>query len=341
MKVIFLTLLGLSFAVATVRAQSTTPILSGAFQFVGSSNDGVPSFQPVIYPVLVAPIGDHWLIESRGELQGFIFRENGKSGPYQALFFAGLDYGQLDYIANAHLTITAGRFLTPFNIYNERYDAVWIRNFQDPPIIYTIGTRTTGSSNGFMVRGVAAARENWELNYTAYFSALSTIENLQSGRAAGGRMGVFLPQSGFEIGVSYQRFLQNGDYNATGAYFVWEPLSVPLNVRAEYAHSPNGQGYWLEGAYRFAKDRQSLSWASRLQAVARVQQFFKGTFSPQAFLPATDTNRFDFGLNYYLPHEIRLNGSYGRRFSTAGNANIWNLQITYRFLFPAFPGAAK
>src|SRR5271165_156933 len=104
MRRLFLTLLAFLCAVPAVRAQSTTPILSGAMQFVGTSNYGAPSFQPAIYPVLVVPIGDHWLIESRAELQGFISRENGTSGPYQAQFFATLDYAQLDYIANSHVT---------------------------------------------------------------------------------------------------------------------------------------------------------------------------------------------------------------------------------------------
>lgn len=321
--------------------QSSTPILSGGMQFVGTSNAGVDFFQPVISPVLAAPIGDHWLIESRGELQGFFAREDGTSGPYQGQFFTTLDYAQLDYIANSHLTITVGRFLTPFNIYNERYGPAWIRNFQDPAIIYTIGTRSTASSDGFMFRGVAVAHENWQWNYTAYFSTLSNIKNLQSGRAAGGRTGIFLPIKGIEVGVSYQRFLQNGDYSAQGSYFVWQPPSIPFDVRAEYAHSPGGQGYWLEAAYRLAANRRNTTGLARLQPVARVQQFSAGTPSPNAFLPSRDTNRVDFGLNYYLPHEVRLNGSYGRQFAPGGNANIWNFQITYRFLFPAWPGGSK
>jgi len=285
----------------------------------------------------VAPFGDHWLVESRAELLGFIARSNGTTGPYSGQFFASLDYLQLDYIANPHLTITAGRFLTPFNIYNERFP-VWIAIFQDVPIIYPIGTRTSGSSNGGMVRGVAVAREKWIWTYVAYFSAASTTENLQAGRAAGGRTGVFLPQAGFEVGASYQRFLQSGDYNATGAYLAWQPRQIPLDVRAEYAHSPAGQGYWLEGAYRLASSRNESGWLSRLQAAGRVQQFFAGTPAPGTFLPTVDVNQYDFGLNYYLPHEVRLNGSYGRQFSSAGNANIWNFGITYRFLFPAWPG---
>ena len=328
-------------AAAGIRAQSNTPILSGAVAFVGSTNGGVSSFQPVIAPVLVAPLGEHWLVESRADVQGFFARENGTTGPYNGQFFAALDYLQLDYIANSHLTVTAGRFLTPFNIYNERFSALWIANLEDPPIIFAIGTRTSASSNGFMVRGNAIARENWTLTYTAYFSALTTVENLPSGRAAGGRTGLFLPHQGVEIGASYQRFLQSGQYNAAGTYFAWQPPQIPLDVRAEYAHSRGGDGYWLEGAYKLAGTRGTNTWLGRLQAVGRVQQFFKGNPTPEDLLPSVNVNQFDIGLNYYLPHDVRLNGSYGRQFSSAGNFNVWNFAITYRFLFPAWPGGHK
>lgn len=340
MKRILTILFGLFCAASGLRGQSDVPILSGALAFQGTTSGGVNSFQPIIVPVLVAPFGDHWVIESRGEIQGFIARENGTSGPYSGQFFASFHYLQVDYIANSHLTVTVGRFLTPFNIYNERFP-LWIANLEDTPIIFTIGTRTSASSNGGMVRGVAVARSTWLLNYTAYASTSTTTENLQSGRAAGGRIGLFLPQVGVELGASYQGFLQSGDYNAAGTYFAWQPPQIPLDVRAEYAHSPGGQGYWLEGAYRFAANRDMSSWLSRLQAVARVQQYFKGRPMPEDLLPSADVNQFDFGLNYYLPHNVRLNGSYGREYSSRGNANIWNFEIVYRFLFPAWPGEHK
>lgn len=341
MKRTSVVLLGILCTACGSRAQSdppNVPILSGAVGFLGSTTAGASAYQPLIAPVLVVPFGNKWLIESRADVQGFIARENGTSGPYNAQFAAALDYLQVDYIANAHLTITAGRFLTPFNIYNERLSAVWIANLEDSPIIFPIGTRTSASSNGGMVRGVAISRPTWLVNYTAYFSAASTTENLQAGRAAGGRAGVFLPQAGLEVGASYQRFLQNGDYNASGAYVVWEPPQIPLDVRGEYAHSPGGQGYWLEGAFRLASSRSASDALSRLQVVARVQQFFKGSPLPQDLLPSADVNQFDFGANYYLPHNVRLNGSYGRAYSTTGNFNLWNFGVTYRFLFPAWPG---
>jgi hypothetical protein len=325
----------------SVSAQQDVPILSGALAFNTSTTGGATSLTPTLAPVLVAPFGDHWLVESRADLLGFFSQQNGTSGPYNGQVFATLDYLQVDYIASPHLTITVGRFLTPFNIYNERFSAVWIANLQDSPIIFTIGTRTSASSNGGMFRGVVLQRPNWLLNYTAYFSVLNSTENLQAGRAAGGRIGLFLPKSGIEIGASYQRFLQNGDYNASGTYLSWQPPQTPVDIRAEYAHSPGGQGYWLEAAMHVARSRSDTTWLGRMQTVARVQQFFKGVPTPGDVLPSTDANQFDLGLNYYLPHDVRLNASYGRQYSSAGNANIWNFQIAYRFLFPAWPGESK
>ena len=333
-------LLLLSSAVI-LSAQSETPIISGGVQYLSTTAGGATVFQPVISPVVAIPLGDRWLIESRGTFDEVIFRENGSTGPYHALTFSSVDYLQLDYIASPHLTITVGEFLTPFNIYNERLGAVWIHNLADAPLIAGIGTRTSSSSDGAMVRGVAVARKNWELDYTAYFSALVNARHFAAGRSAGGRVGVFMPRSRLEVGISYQRFLQDQHLNSWGTYLVWQPNAAPLELRAEYAHTLGGQGYWVEGAYRFSRFRGPTSLLGRLQTVARMQQFYLGKPAPDDVNPGADTQKFDFGLNYYLPHNFRLNGSYGRQFSSLGNTNIWNLQITYRFLFPLIPGGSK
>ena len=129
--------------------------------------------------------------------------------------------------------------------------------------------------------------------------------------------------------------------NSVGGYLSWQPDTVPLTVRGEYAHSPRGQGYWLEGAYRFSHYRGRDSVLGRLQALARVQQFFRLEPGTGDFLPHKDTQRVDFGWNYYLPHEIRLNATYGRLLSPSGNLNVWNFGVTYRFLFPLFPGGKQ
>jgi hypothetical protein len=337
---LFALLLSLSAAWA-ISAQSSTPIISGGVQYLSTTSGGVTVFQPTISPVVTIPFGDHWLIESRGTFDEFISREDGATGPYHSLTFSSVDYLQLDYVANSHLTIVVGDFLTPFNIYNERIAPIWIHNLSDAPLIAGIGTRTSGSSEGGMLRGVAVSHKDWQLNYVAYFSALVSAHQFNAGRSAGGRVGTFIPSKRLEIGMSFQRFLQDQHLNSWGTYLVWQPSSAPLDLRAEYAHTRGGQGYWIEGAYRFSRFRGPDSWLGRLQAIGRVQQFYLGTPSPDDANPGADTQQVDFGLNYYLPHNLRLNTSYGRQFSSLGNSNIWNFQITYRFLFPLLPGGSK
>jgi hypothetical protein len=339
-RVLGVTLL-LLLACSGLAAQSDTPIISGGVQFLSTTSGGVTFFQPTIAPVVVVPIGQHWLLESRATFDEFIARENGTTGPYHASTFTSIDYLQLSYLVNPHLTVTVGEFLTPFNIYNERLSPVWIHNVADAPLIAGIGTRTSGSSDGAMVRGVVVEKKTWTLNYTAYFSALVDASKFGAGRSAGGRVGVFVPRTRLEVGVSYQRFLQDLHLNSWGTYLVWQPRAAPLELRAEYAHTRGGQGYWMEGTYRFSRFNGSTNWLNRLQAIGRVQQFYLGTPSPDDVIPGADTKAVDFGLNYYLPHNLRLNGTYGRQFSPFGNANIWNLQVTYRFLFPLIPGGSK
>jgi hypothetical protein len=326
---------------ASAEAQETVPILSGGAGFFGASAAGAQYYQPVLAPVLTVPLGEKWLIESRADLREFISRENGTSGPYQGKFFGTLEYLQLDYLANSHVTITAGRFLTPFGIFNERLSAIWIDKFQDPPVIAAIGTGR-GYSDGFMLRGLLLASTGFQLNYAAYFSTLSTVEKFESQRGTGGRIGVFLPGTRLELGASYRRTLEDGGENSTGVDLSWAPHAAPVEIKGEWSHSDSGHGYWIQASYRLSHLTGSDSGLGRLEPVVRMQQFFRSKPVPDDALPAGNLQRPEFGLNYYLPHEIRLNGSYARQyFSNTTDSNVWEFGITYRFLFPLWPGGAK
>jgi hypothetical protein len=326
---------------AAASAQSSVPILSGGGGLFGVTQGGATTFQPVLAPVLVVPLGESWLIESRGDLREFVSREDGTTGPRQSQFFGTLEYLQLDYNANSHLTITAGRFLTPFGIFNERLSAIWINKFQDAPIIAAIGT-AAGYSNGFMLRGALISNRRYAVNYIAYFSTLSTISNLESERTSGGRVGVFFLGTRVEIGTSYERTLQNQRMNSFGTDLSWLPHRLPLEVKGEWAHSLGGHGYWLYGAYRLSQLGGGDSAIGRLEPVFRMQQFFRSQLIAGDSLPPSNVRLPEFGLNYYLPHEIRLNASYGREnISQSTDINVWNIGITYRFLFPLWPGESK
>ncbi len=340
---IYRILLAVLLAVSTghsARGQDYVPVISGAVGMLSTTEGGTHILSPVIVPVLAAPLGDHFLIEARGELEEFYVQNNG-TGPYTHQFFGTPDYVQIDYTATSWLTIVAGRYLTPFGIYNERLAPIWIHNLQDPPIIYPIGTRTTASSLGGMARGVFTPDSNVEINYAAYYSTFNRSTNWGAGREVGGRVGFFFPKKRLEVGMSYQRFLQDQHFNSFGAHLSWQPYSAPLDVKAEFAHSASGYGYWAEAAYRLSRFRGADSALGRLQPVFRMQQFVRLQQIAGDVLPGVNTQQADFGFDYYLPHEVRINADYSRQFSGQGNLNIWDVGITYRFMFPLWPGGSK
>lgn len=323
---------------ARIASAQNVPIISGALGFLDSKNTGINFFQPVAAPVVVAPLGKHLLAESRFDLRGFYEPKNGTSGPYQGSFIGSTQYLQLDYLALDKLTFTAGRYLTPFGTYNERLTAIWIQKFQDAPLIFPIGTRTTGSSDGAMVRGVLVAKPLFHLDYIGYFSVSSSVAQFQAARAAGDRVDVYFPSKRLEIGTSYARFLQGTQNNSTGVDLWWQPYRFPLDVRSEYAHGPHAEGYWVEAGYRLSQLGGPYSFFGRFEPVFRMQQVFRNSPGPGDGLPAANTQQADFGLDYHFPHEVRLNTSYSRKFSATGNGNIWDVSLTYRFLFPMWRG---
>ena len=208
-------------------------------------------------------------------------------------------------------------------------------------MIYPIGTRTSGASDGVMLRGAAFSRSNVQVNYAGYFSAHSGVNKFQAARSAGGRAEVYLPEKRLELGVSYSRFLEGQHYNSTGVHLWWEPRKIPLQVRSEYAHGQHSQGYWIETSYRLSQINGPESWIGRLEPLFRMQQSFRhspNTGGQSDGLPQKDAQQADFGLEYNLPHEIRLNGSYSRAFAGNGNGNIWDISLTYRFLLPLWWG---
>jgi hypothetical protein len=249
-----------------------------------------------------------------------------------------VDYLQLDFIANPYVTVTAGRFLTPFGIFNERLYPIWIRNLQTDPLILPIGVGPSNASTGAMVRGGFQATSGININYAAYFSALSTITlsnvtPLDSDRSAGGRLGIFIPNARLEIGGSFQHLLQNERSNSFGFHGGWQPPALPLELRGEYQRSASGSGYWIEPAYRLTQIPIWRYAMSRTQVVARLQQYFVGALASDS-LPPVNTREFEFGVNYYFRDGLRAVSSYGRQFSEAENKNIWTIGLTYRFAFP-------
>jgi hypothetical protein len=323
---------------ATAMWAQDTPLISGGVGFITLTTAGNTTYIPIINPLLAAPLGNHLLVESRATIADSFFPRGGGQSGYKSSSFLGLSFLQLDYLANRHATLVAGEFLTPFGTYNERLTPIWIGNFENAPLIFPVGVMSTGSSVGGMLRGSAFSTQHVSLDYAGYFSAKSTNKQFNAERSSGGRASLYFPESRLEIGGSYARLLQGQHQNFAGMHLWWEPANIPLKFRSEYAHGPHSYGYWMESEFRLSRSDNPHSFTGGFAPLFRWQQTFRTSPDSSDGLPSADTNQADFGLDYHLPHEVRINTSYSRQLSSTGNSNLWETGIVYRFLFPTWRG---
>ncbi len=319
----------------TTDTEKPVPILSGTAGFLSDKTAGQTLLDTQFNPVLLVPLGERWLVEARGEFEGEFQRPRG-GGSFSGPVNKHLDYLQADYIANPYVTVTVGRFLTPFGIFNERLYPMWIRALQPDPLILPIAT---ASSDGTMLRGGFPLGARANLNYAAYVSATSIgIDGVESERHVGGRAGFFFPGPRLEVGASWQKVLQDDRKNAVGFHVAWQPRALPLSMHSEFVRSNQGSGYWVEGAYRLSQVHFWEKAMRRTELVARGQQFFSGNITSDTAdslgLPGVSTREADLGVNYFLKDGLKLVGSYGRQLSSAGDFNQWTVGIAYRFLVP-------
>ncbi len=321
-------------------AVTPVPVFSMGIGMVTAWPGGQPNLEPLISPVGLIPIGQKWLIEGRGTFESDLFPD--PSGPgWKGSLEKEADYVQLDYIANKYVTVSVGRFLTPFGIYNERLYPIWIRDLQSDPLILPIATGPSGAGTGAMLRGGFNLTPKAVVNYATYFSTNITTAPFDSDRNWGMRMGIYLPGPRLEFGGSFQHLLQDDRSNAFGFHFAWQPMPLPLDIRAEYARSHDGSGYWVESAYKLSQVPVWSNEMRHVQLVARMQEFYPGR-DENYDLPGVNTKLFEFGMNYYFRDDVRFVSSYGRQFAAEGaNENVWTVGVTYRLLMPVGHGDAR
>lgn len=312
------------------------PLISGGVGFFTRTFGGNTQYFPYIEPVGLLPLGGHVLIESRASIAEYFSPEHGRG--YEMSSFKTVDYLQADVFAVPHVTAVGGEYLIPFGTYNERLTQIWIQSFQDYPLIWGLGNMETGSGVGGMLRGSAVSNERVSVGYAGYYSANVDSNYFGAERSSGGQGQVYFPESGVEVGASYGRSLGSTHENFEGADLWWHPNESPFRFRYEYAHGANAEGYWFEALSRLSHFGGPDTFLGRFEPAFRMQQVFRQHPDSSDGLPSVNTQQADFGLNYHLPGEIRINTSYSRQFSANGNANIWETSIIYRILLPTWKG---
>jgi len=217
----------------------------------------VSTFTAGINPIFVFRINDRIFVESEVGLE--LATEDGVSSTE-----TNLEYADINFIVNDYMTVTAGKFLTPFGQFPERLHPAWINKLSDFPLPYNEETGLVPfSSLGVQVRGAVPVGRlgpwsDGKVVYAAYVAnGPSLIEdsadeagNLNfenftdnnDSKAVGGRLG-FLPVPELEIGGSIQWGKVSGDADAlllgVDAAYQKEiqPISGTIEARVEWIWS--------------------------------------------------------------------------------------------------------
>jgi hypothetical protein len=129
---------------------------------------------------------------------------------------------------NDHLTFIVGRYLTPIGFFNERLNHEWINKLADVPIMFQ-QVSPLSSTDGLQIRGstylfctpvkleyslyggngfeLATSAVGAGLKPVADLATLATSDDVAA-KAIGGRVGLWVPEWGVNVGVS--TYLQGG-----------------------------------------------------------------------------------------------------------------------------------
>ncbi len=261
-------------------------------------------------------------------------------------------FAQADFIVNDWLTVVAGRFLAPIGFFNERLHTTWINKLPDNPLMFRQVSPADYSVNGLQARGAFYLGASPVKAEYAFFatnglgidedvpdpSALAnlgelqeTVDEINADKAFGGRIGFWVPETGFNMGASA---LFNGAYtpDASDDINLWGidagyhqgnwDLRFELAQMRQEADTFLGNNIRRTGMYAQAAYRpyDACNWC--LQNTEYVLRYslarFKGIdpadLEPDEFptlvdLPV-DRDQYTLGINYYLYPSLVVKFAY-------------------------------
>jgi hypothetical protein len=310
--------------------------MEGTFE---ARNRSISTFSASFNPIFLWELSPKLLFEGHVE---FELRDTGTD--------VNLQYAQLTYLLNDYITLGAGEFLTPSNIFIERFHALWIDKLPDRPLAVFDGILPE-TSVGVEVRGgfpIGPTRSNYAF-YVSNGPRLITNDPKAAGmldfnnftdnnddKAVGGRVG-FLPLPGVEVGYGFET-ARPGDQGTTFAHVRSWLQSVDLNVtrdsdflkgridlRAQYAWTHVGHAiYDPDGSLGFGplsfSNKRDGGYAqiayrptkANVDFLRNFEAVFRWDHVNQApHAPgAIDEERWTFGLDYWLTAITAVKAAY-------------------------------
>jgi hypothetical protein len=199
----------------------------------------------------------------------------------------GMEYLTIDLFLNDYATLVAGKFLSPLGQFRQNMHPSWVNKMASAPVGFGHDQAAPNADVGVMVRGGFAAGSN-KANYAVFVgngpgvelditgTELERVETPglnadQDGKkVVGGRFGLLMPDSRFEVGLSaatgkLDEVTPAGeirDYDVGGADFAGRPGNFVL--RGEYIEQEVGafagstapaggtwDAWYVQGSYRF------------------------------------------------------------------------------------------
>lgn len=241
-----------------------------------------------------------------------------------------VEYAHASYHATDFLTFGAGKFTTPFSIFNPRLHAAWINKSPTKPMAFSHGGPVPASGVGAYARGGFRMGNTARGSYALYGinAPFLVTEGMDAGliegidesteRAYGGRVGVFLLKPGVEVGLSYQTSdaakLQGIDVSVARQF---TPLRGAVDFRVEHMISSASEGpfpdedptmpdrYLVDnkreggyGQFAYRPTLAALRGLRNLELVGRYEWMVRPEWTDGMI--GNDTKRYSAGMNYWL-----------------------------------------
>ena len=310
--------------------------LVGGYQLFPHERGEGQFFFDALKPIFLLQLNDHILLESELEF--------GTSEVH-------VGYAQMDYIVNDWLTVVAGRYLGPVGFFNERLHPDWVNKMPDFPLMMRQVSLADFSLNGIQARGAfylgccpvkaeysvylangLGIPGDGTLTDLADLGALKdTTSDVNDGMVFGGRVGLWLPECGFNGGFSLFFNRPYGEESGNDIN-LWD---IDLNyhkgnwdVRFEYAfmhqetteflgNNIHRKGLYAQVAYQPVDSDhhflRNLAWVFRYSR-ARFTGIDPTALDLTAFESPVDApvdrDQYTFGLDYYFYPSLVVKFAY-------------------------------